>query len=103
MSILPHENILHLPYQTWDIPNADYFVRVPDGKYVAEFIGAEGFWYRGRGPRVVLWFVIIEGSQKGARVPALLGANSPAEIYCRPGFKFSTVSGNPIPGEVYTG
>ena len=52
-----------------DIPNGDYFVRVPDGKYVAEFIGAEGFWYRGRRPRVVLWFVIIEGNQVGKRVP----------------------------------
>ena len=76
MSILPHENILHLPYQTRDIPDSDYFVRVPDGKYVTEFIGAEGFWYRGRGPRVVLWFVIIEGSQKGARVPAYCNVRS---------------------------
>ena len=70
MSILPR-----------DIPNADYFVRVPDDKYVAEFIGAEGFWYRGRGPRVVLWFVITEGNQRGKRVPAYCNLRS-LDGYC---------------------
>ena len=76
MSILPHENVLQLPYPTPDIPDADYFVRVPDDKYVGEFIGAEGFWYRGRQPRVVLWFVIIEGNEKEARVPAYCNLRS---------------------------
>ena len=76
MSILPHENVLQLQIQTPDIPNADYFVRVPDDQYVAEFIGAEGFLYRGRGPRVALWFVIVEGSQSGVRVPAYCNVRS---------------------------
>ena len=64
-----------LPY-THDIPSADYFVRVPDEKYVTEFIGAEGFWYRGRAPRVALWFVITEGQYEGKRVPAYCNVRS---------------------------
>lgn len=57
-------------YIVQDIPDADHFVRVPDGKYSAELIGSEAFWYRGRQPRVVLWFVIIDGDHKGARMAA---------------------------------
>ena len=57
-------------YLVQDIPDADHFVRVPDGKYSAKLIGSEGFWYRGRQPRVVLWFIIDEGDYKGARVAA---------------------------------
>ncbi len=53
-----------------EIPGPDYFVKVPDGNYIAKFAGSEGFWYRGRQPRVVLWFAITEGDQKGARVAA---------------------------------
>ena len=57
-------------YVIQDIPDADYFVRVPDGKYSVEFIGCESFWYRGRQPRIVLWFAITSESHKGARVAA---------------------------------
>ena len=76
MSILPYENVLQIPNRTRDIPDADYFVQIPDDDYVAEFIGAEGFWYRGRGPRVVLWFRVIEGDQEGARVPLYCNVRS---------------------------
>ena len=84
MDILSHDNVSQLPVQRpdrdrnllRDIPDADYFVRIPDDKYVAEFLGAEGFWYRGRHPRVAMWFVIIEGDQKGARVPAYCNVKS---------------------------
>ena len=64
---LPPERHIYL---VRDIPEADHIVRVPDGKYVAEFIGSESFWYRGQRPRVVTWFVIIEGSCKGERIAA---------------------------------
>ena len=76
MSILPYENVLQRPQQAPEIPGVDHFVRVPDDKYVAEFIGAEGFWYRGRSPRVVLWFVITEGQYEGQRVPAYCNVRS---------------------------
>ena len=55
-----------------DIPGADYFVKVPDGQYVVEFIGSVGFYYRGSKAKakVALWFIITEGPFKGERIAA---------------------------------
>ena len=59
-----------------EIPGPDYFVKVPDGEYIAEFIGSVGFFYRGRGPKVALWFVISDGSCTGERVAAFCNVRS---------------------------
>ena len=90
MDILPHDNVSQLPIQrpdrdpglSRDIPDADHFVRVLDDKYVAEFIGAEGFYYRGCAPKVKLWFWIADRDHKGQRVPAYCNVKS---LECRRG------------------
>ena len=58
------------------IPDAEHFVKVPDGEYVAKFIGAEGFYFRGRTPKVALWFSITEGEHSGERVASYFNVRS---------------------------
>lgn len=53
-----------------EIPGAEHFCKIPDDNYVAEFLGAVGFYYRGKKPKVALWFVITEGQFAGERVAA---------------------------------
>ncbi len=89
MTIVPNglENVL--PLQRPDrggallhcIPDADHFVRVPDDKYIAEFIATEGFYYRGLSPKIVWWFLIAEGQYEGNRVAAYYNATT---LDCRP-------------------
>jgi len=85
VDILPHDNVSQLSFKRSpegdrnrlrDIPDADHFVRVPDGKYIAEFIGAVGFHYRGCFRKVALWFLIAEGDSKGERLPIYCNVES---------------------------
>ena len=73
---------LHDPEGRTDIPDADYFVKVPDAAYVTEFIGAESFWYRGRWPRLAMWFLIVEGEFSGMKLAAYCNLKS---LESRPG------------------
>ena len=91
MDILPHDNVAQFsarraPERTRSlsagIPDPDHFVHIPNGKYVAEFVGAQGFYYRGRSPKVALWFSISDGKYKGERVAAYYNVTS---LQCRPG------------------
>jgi len=58
------------------LPGPDYFVHVPNGIYVVEFIGAEGTFFLGRAPKVVLWFLIAEGEHQGKRIPSYYNVES---------------------------
>ncbi len=73
---------LHEPESRTGIPDGDYFVKVPDAAYVTEFIGAQSFWYRGRYPRLAMWFLIVEGEFSGAKLAAYCNLKS---LECRRG------------------
>lgn len=68
--------IRRIPDSSLVIPDAEHFVKVPDGEYVAKFIGAEGSYYRGRTPKVALWFSIAEGDYSGERVAGFFNVRS---------------------------
>lgn len=90
MEIIQQDNVLHLPDRFLDdtpgrepdLPGRDYFVQIPDGKYVVEFIGAEGGYYRGVSSKVILWFSIADGDHKGKMLPAYCNVRS---LHCRSG------------------
>ncbi len=90
MEIIQHDNVLQLPDKSQDatpdssqeLPKADYYALVPDGDYMAALIGAEGNWYRGVSPKVVLWFRIDEGDQTGEKLPAYFNVET---LDCRRG------------------
>ena len=77
--------ILSLQYRSRplrSIPGPDHFVSIPNGRYVAEFIGSEGFFFLGKRPKVVLWFRICDGEHCGERLAAYYNVKS---LQCRPG------------------
>jgi hypothetical protein len=59
-----------------EIPGADHFVKIPDGEYVVDFLGAESFWYRGKRPRLALWFQVVEGDLRGEKIAAYCNLKS---------------------------
>ena len=48
------------------LPSADHHIKIPDGIYVSDYVGAIGFFYLGRSPRVAMCFRIVDdvGSER---------------------------------------
>ena len=65
MDSLPNQPQQNIIRPRFAFPDAEHHIRIPDGLYTADYVGAGGFYFLGASPRVVLCFRIIEnvGSQ----------------------------------------
>ncbi len=52
------------------LPGPDYFVSVADGEYAAAYVGAEGFRFLGKRPKLAVWFQIINDDLDNPLIPA---------------------------------
>ena len=60
MNSLPDQKPGNVVRPRFMFPGPEHHIQIPDGLYSAEYVGAEGFYYRGVSPRVALCFRILE-------------------------------------------
>lgn len=60
MDSLPNQQHGNVVRARFAFPDSEHHIRIPDGLYSAEYVGAEGFYYLGTSPRVALCFRILD-------------------------------------------